>query len=60
MTHVILTGSPDKGFSVYGVFTSDTEAVQYAIDNLDAQWWLMPVHTVAGTKKKDKSNGRKI
>jgi len=58
--YVILTGGPDTGFTTYGVFDSDTEAVQYAVDYLEQQWWLMPVNSVtAHEPQKGKSRGSK-
>ena len=45
--YVLMTGGPVDGYTVYGVFRTDTEAVQYAVEKLSTLWWLMPVTEVA-------------
>lgn len=57
---VLATGSPVEGLTLYGVFDTDTAAVEYAVDNLAAGWWLMPVNEVAPTKSKEKKRVPKI
>ena len=52
----IMTGDPISGFSLFGVFKTDTEAVQYAVENITKAWWLIPISDVT---PKEKKRGRK-
>jgi hypothetical protein len=38
--YIIITGNPVQGFSYVGPFNDNNDAVEAAIDILEADWWV--------------------
>lgn len=51
--HVILTGNPVNGFEAVGPFKVPSAAIEWATDNLDADWWPMQLKAPEGFNDAD-------
>jgi len=47
-THVVMEGNPGDGFVIHGIpaFQDHDDAVEWAEQNCDEGWWIMPLQDV--------------
>ena len=44
MTHIIIVGTPLKGYTYYGPFATNSAAIAWAVDNLEGtHYWTAPI-----------------
>jgi hypothetical protein len=37
--HIVVAGNPIDGFEFYGPFRTEPDAIEWAGENLDGDWW---------------------
>lgn len=44
--HIVITGNPVDGFSIYGPYATKDEAIAAADNaNLETEWWIAPLES---------------
>jgi len=45
--YIVVDGNPVTGFDHYGPFDTPEEAVKYAQDEMETDWWIAPLQPIA-------------
>lgn len=41
--HVVISGNPVDGFTIWGTFKTSDDAIEWASHEIEGDWWIAPL-----------------